>query len=241
MRTYKAGGHWHKVYDPDDSLPEGLTVQSNWKKAVIGDWVKADDDCIIQILRKGQMMRAMGKDKVREYVGTCTGTFPISAKMKMDTSKREDIYSFSGRKSKDRLNSRKNLNKHEHLFVAFLAKGIPMQEAYLKAFPTNNPRYALNKAGKLTKTTRIITAMKEELKPVLEELDIDENFILKNIKEVILSSDKDDTRLKALFKLADIMDLEDKSRTQVTQLTAGVFKGFSDNALEEAQRPKEIE
>ena len=113
-------------------------------------------------------------------------------------------------------------------------------QLYLKAFPTNNPRYALNKAGKLTKTTRIITAMKEELKPVLEELDIDENFILKNIKEVILSSDKDDTRLKALFKLADIMDLEDKSRTQVTQLTAGVFKGFSDNALEEAQRPKEI-
>ena len=63
---------------------------------------------------------------------------------------------------------------------------------------------------------------------------------MKNIKEVILSSDKDDTRLKALFKLADIMDLEDKSRTQVTQLTAGVFKGVSDNILEEAQRPKEI-
>jgi len=83
--------------------------------------------------------------------------------------------------------------------------------------------------------------MKEELKPVLEELDIDEKFILNHIKEVILSSEKDDTRLKALFKLADIMDMEDKSKTQVTQLTAGVFKGFSDNKLEEVQRPKELE
>jgi len=241
MRNYKAGGKWHIVYDPDDTLPEGLIVQSNWKKAAIGDWIKADDDCIIQILRRGKMLRSMGKNKVREYVGTCTGTFPVSTKMKMDTSRREDIYSFSGRKAEDRLNDRESLNKHEQLFVAYLSKGIGMQEAYLKSFPTNNPRYALEKSGKLTKTTRIITAMKEELKPVLEELDIDEKFILNHIKEVVLSSEKDDTRLKALFKLADIMDMEDKSKTQVTQLTAGVFKGFSDNVLEEAQRPKEID
>ena len=240
MRTYKAGGEWHKVYDPEDITPEGLIIQSDWREAQIGEWVRADDDCIIQVLRKGKMMRSMGRNKVREYVGTCTGTFPISAKMKMDTSKREDIYSFSGRKAKDRLNDRKNLNKHEKLFVAYLAKGVGMQEAYLKAFPTNNPRYALSKSAELTQTTRIMTAMKEELKPVLEELDLDETFVLKNIKEVILSSDKDDTRLKALFKLADIMDMEDKNKTQVTQLTAGVFQGFSDNALEEAKRPEEI-
>ena len=82
--------------------------------------------------------------------------------------------------------------------------------------------------------------MKEELKPVLEDLDLDETFVLKNIKEVILSSEKDDTRLKALFKLADIMDMEDKTRTQSTTLTVGAFKGFSDNLLDEAQRPKEI-
>jgi hypothetical protein len=241
MRNYKAGGKWHKVYDPDDTLPEGLIVQSNWKEAEVGDWVKADDDCIIQILRKGTMLRRLGKNKVREYVGTCTGTFPISAKMKMDTSKRADIYSFSGRKAQERLEDRESLNKHEKLFVAYLSKGVGMQEAYLKAFPTNNPRYALEKAGTLTQTTRILTAMKEELKPVMEELDLDEAFVLKNIKEVILSSEKDDTRLKALFKLADIMDMEDKNKTQVTQLTAGVFQGFTENKLDEVKRPKELE
>ena len=241
MRNYKAGGKWHKVYDPDDILPEGLIVQSNWKEAEVGDWVKADDDCIIQILRKGTMLRRMGKNKVREYVGTCTGTFPVSANMKMDTSKRADIYSFSGRKAQERLEDRESLNKHEKLFVAYLSKGVGMQEAYLKAFPTNNPRYALEKAGALTQTTRILTAMKEELKPVMEELDLDEAFVLKNIKEVILSSEKDDTRLKALFKLADIMDMEDKNKTQVTQLTAGVFQGFTENKLDEVKRPKELE
>ena len=240
MRSYKVGKQWHNVYDDEDILPNDLKVKANWKQGEIGDWVRADDNCIIQILRKGKMLRRLGKNKVREYVGTCTGTFPVSNAAKMDTSKREDIYSFSGKKAKDRLEQRKKLNKHEKLFVAYLSKGIGMQDAYLKAFPTNNPRYALEKAGELTQTTRILTAMKEELKPVMEELELDEAFVLKNIKEVILSSEKDDTRLKALFKLADIMDMEDKNKTQVTQLTAGVFQGFTDNVLEQAQRPKEI-
>ena len=240
MRVYKVGGVEHKVYDPDDVLPDGLIVQPDWREGQIGDWIKADDECIIQILRRGEMNRRKGKDKVRAYVGTCTGTFPVSANQKMDTSKRADIYSFSGRTAEERLHDDKGLNKREKIFVAFLSQGVLMQEAYMKAFPTSNPGYALDKASQLTKTTRIITAMKEELKPVLEELGLNEEYVLNNIKEVIDSTEKDDTKLKALFKLADIMDMEDKGRTQVTQLTAGVFKGFSEDKLEEVKRPKEI-
>ena len=52
---------------------------------------------------------------------------------------------------------------------------------------------------------------------------------------------KDDTKLKALFKLADIMDMEDKNKTQITQLTGAVFQGFSDEKLAEVERPKEID
>ena len=37
------------------------------------------------------------------------------------------------------------------------------------------------------------------------------------------------------------MDMEDKSKTQVTQLTGAVFKGFSNDAIEAAERPKEID
>ena len=36
------------------------------------------------------------------------------------------------------------------------------------------------------------------------------------------------------------MDMEDKNRTQVTQLTGAVFQGFSDDKLKEAERPKEL-
>ena len=55
-----------------------------------------------------------------------------------------------------------------------------------------------------------------------------------------MSSEKDETRLKALFKLSDIMDLEDKNKTQVTQVTGAMFQGFTSEKLKEAERPKEI-
>ena len=74
----------------------------------------------------------------------------------------------------------------------------------------------------------------------MEELGIDENYILGNIKEVIDSDGKPDTKLKALFKLADIMDMEDKNRTQVTTITGASFQGFSQDKLAAAERPKEI-
>ena len=240
MRQYRVGKYLHKVYEPDDPFKEGSHVLTNWREGQIGDWVMADDDCIIQILRRGEMKIRTGQDKTRAYIGTCTGTFPVNNKIKMDTSKREDIYSFGGNTAEDRLHNRKNLTKHEEMFVTFLSIGLSPEEAYMQAFPTNHKGYALEKSAQLVKTTRVRTAMKEELKPVLEELEIDEAFVLKNIKEVVLSSEKDDTRLKALFKLADIMDMEDKNRTQITQLTAGVFKGFTEDRLEEAERPKEL-
>tara|TARA_Y100001963_G_C6515438_1_gene324088 strand:+ start:30 stop:395 length:366 start_codon:yes stop_codon:yes gene_type:complete len=115
------------------------------------------------------------------------------------------------------------------------------EQAYIKAFPTNNPGYAKVRAGQLYKTSRVRTAMREELKPVMEALDIDEKFILEGIKDEATGADKADTRLKALFKLADIMDLEDKNKTTVTQVTGAAFQMISDSEFQEVkERPKEI-
>jgi hypothetical protein len=80
--------------------------------------------------------------------------------------------------------------------------------------------------------------MKEELKPIMEELGISEKTVLSGIKEISEVSDKEETRLKALFKLSDILDLEDKSSTKVTQVSGALFQGFTDKMLEEAERPK---
>ena len=158
----------------------------------------------------------------------------------MDTSKRENVWSLSGKNTEKLIFDRKTLTKKEVIFVQFIARGVSLQQAYLNAYDTENPRYALEQSAKLIKTERVMKAMKEELKPVLKELNIDDKSVLEGIKRVADNSTKDETKLKALFKLSDILDLEDKTQTKVTQLSGAVFQGFSDNVLEEMQRPKEI-
>ena len=229
----------HRVYDPDDRVENGLVVIADWRDSRVGDWVKADDDCIIQVLRRGNMTRKYGRNKVREYVGTCTGTFPVGKNVKMDTSRRVNIYTFGGSKSsEDILLDRTTLTRCELVFVQFLTSGMSPQEAYLKSFPTKNVNYASVKSSQLMRTERVYTAMKEELKPVCEELGIDSKSVLEDIQYASKNSEKEDVRLRALFKLADILDLEDKNQTKVTQVSGALFQGFSPEQLASAERPQ---
>ena len=240
MRYYKVNKIQHTVFDSLDEIPAELTYVHDWRDGQVGDWVVADDGCVIQVLRRGRMMKAKGKEKIKEYIGTCAGTFVIGESSKMDTSRRINIYSFGGDLlSDERLEERAEVNAKELLFVQYITGGLTAQQAYLKAFPTNNPSYANSKAMQLIKTERIRTAMKEELKPVMEELQIDEKYVLEGIKSEADGADKADVRLKALFKLSDILDMEDKNQTKVQQVTGAVFQGFDQKALQDAERPKE--
>ena len=243
MRHYTVNNAQYVVYESEDELPSDVYPVKDWRNGSLFDWVLADDGCYIQILRKGTMTKPKGKVRKVAYIGTCTGTFLVSPKTKMDTSRRVNIYSLGGDVERNqRLDDRENLSTREELFVTYLAKGMDPRKAYLEAFPTNNPHYAGTRAGQLIKTARVRSAMKEELKPYMEQLGLDENYVLSNIKEVIDSSDgKVADKLKALFKLADIMDMEDKNTTQVTTMTGAVFQGFTPEKLEEVERPKEIE
>ena len=183
------------------------------------------------------MLKAKGKVREVEYIGTCTGTYLVGPKKKMDTSRRANIYSLGGTLNPEEiLEARTKLNSREELFVLNLAKGLDPKDAYIRAFPTNNPGYANVQAAKLIRTERISTAMKEELKPILEELGIDEKGILGGIKLIAQTAEKDDTKLKALFKLSDILDLEDKTTTSVQQVSGAVFQGFSKEQLEGVER-----
>ena len=122
MRHYKVNKINHTVFESMDEVPSDLVVISDWRISEVGDWVKADDGCVIQVLRKGNMIRNKGKDRIRSYIGTCTGTFVCLPRTKMDTSRRRNIYSIGGELSADeRVLSRTNLSKNEVLFVQYLS------------------------------------------------------------------------------------------------------------------------
>ena len=238
MRTYKISDQFHKVYDERDEIPGNVQIVEDWRDAEIGDWVKADDGCYIQILRRGEMKTPRGKKKHRSYVGTCTGTFMCMPNSRMDTSKRENVWTISGKDTERVIFERKTSTKREILFCQFMASGMGPERAYLQAYDTNNRHYAKEQSARLIKTERIRSTMKEELKPVCAELGINDKYALEEIKRLADTAEKDDIKLKALFKLADILDLEDKNQTRVTQISGAVFKGFGENVLENIERPQ---
>jgi len=118
MRHYKVNSVNHTVFDSIEEVPIEVKYLKDWRDGHISDWVKTDDDCVIQVLRRGSMMKAKGKVRKVDYIGTCTGTFIVSEKSKMDTSKRINIYSIGGSIDRDqRIEERENLSCREELFV----------------------------------------------------------------------------------------------------------------------------
>ena len=160
MRHYKVNRIFHTVYEDSEELPQNIKRKVNHKrdKVSIGDWIETDDGCYMEVLRSGNMTKAKGKNRKVSYIGTCTGTYLL--KSKIDSSRRENIYTFSGLDPKTM--TRENLNKYERLFVQYLVGGMKPVEAYIKSFPTDNPGYASFKSAELTKTKRIRKVMKKE-------------------------------------------------------------------------------
>ena len=241
MREYSVNSIVHRVYDSTEEVP-GNIKYTDWNKAELGNWVLADDGCVIQILRSGTMFRSKGKLRKVDYIGTCTGTFLQDGKMKMDTDRRDNIYSLSGKLSSlEVLEQREKLTGREELFVHNLTKKMPLKEAYINAFKTDNGKYAETRAMLLVKTERVKKEMKKHLEPILSKLKIDEELVLDGIKQIAISAEKDSDRLKALTELSEVLEIKDKG-TKVQEITGmsakQLFSGFGESDEPTAKRPE---
>ena len=234
MRKYTIKRIEHSVYEDTDEYPKDLMVQKDWRKGQLGDWILADDGSVMQVLREGTVKQ--GKRETR-YIGTCTGTFLCKPKVKCDSVKRKNIYSFGGdRDHKDSVADRKNPTIKEVMFAKFIAHGMSPVDAYIKAFDTMNREYATERSALLIKQERIIMAVKEELDGVFAKLGIDLEYLIGKAKDELEIADRASDRLKALSMLWEAADVVPK-QTKVTALTGAVFQGFDSKSLEEAQRP----
>ena len=230
MRTYIVNKKDHHVYEDLNELPSDLVFLKDWRQAQIGDWVLADDGCILQVLRRSQMKTRWGKKKSVNFFGTCTGTF--SEKAKMDTERRENIYTISG----NRISRKVDLTSNEILFTQNITRGLSPEDAYIKSFRTKNRNYAKIQAGVLVKSERIRKAMKEELKPVLKSLGISPELVLEGIKDIATDTEaKHSDKLKALFELGEILELKESHK--VTEVTGALFQGFEPQQIEATKRP----
>ena len=67
MRYYKVKGIKHTVYETESEVPSHINIIRDWRKGNIDDWVLADDESVIQVLRKGVMMRKNGERACEFY------------------------------------------------------------------------------------------------------------------------------------------------------------------------------
>ena len=233
MKEYVVKKEKHIVYETSEETPKSLNVNNNWRNAKIGEWVKADDGNVVQILRAGEMLNK-GR-YLQKYVGTCTGTYLCSKKSKMDTKRRKNIYSFGGDKTHyDSVKGRKDITQQETIFAKFISLGVPPIEAYKRAFNTDKEQYAKVRSGVLLKTERVRRAVSEELDKVFDELSISLRYLIKKAKdEVDDDESRASDRLTALKMLWEAKGVVKKETT--TQVTGAVFKGFDNKQIEVAQ------
>ena len=237
MRTYTIKKIEHPVYEDLDELPKDLVYLKDWRQAEIGDWVLADDGCILQVLRKNNLAKRTNKVQYEHTIGTCTGTFVARPTVSMDTERRKNIYSMSGKHTIQSNRDRKKINSNEILFARALTRGVSPEDAYLKVYRTNNKKYAKLHAGILVKSERVKKVMKEELKPILAALGISPELVLEGIKDIATDDEaKHSDKLKALFELGEILEL--KETNKVTEVTGALFQGFQPEQIQTTKRPQ---
>lgn len=201
-----------------------------WKDGEEGDWIRSDDGKVCQVLKDGEMSNS-------RYIRCLMGTYVMSQTMKGDPPK--NIYSMARDEwCLDRRMEREEPNSREWIFGKYVASGMDVTDAYIKAFKTNSREYAGLWAKRLLKTKRVQNIVSNEISKAMDDLGITDDYLLIATKEVIDGGDKDSDKVRAIRMLMEIRDMFPKESKTTESLT--VFQGFSRDQLDAFKDAKRI-
>ena len=153
MFTRKVNGELEYVFDnesefrlfyPDEKL-------NDWKTANDGDWVLTDDMQVCRILKKSSF-KSRNRQQPVGYIRTLLGMATITENSKLEGRPVRNFYSFSNKEYAEKLrDNRDKPTKNEIMFAKYVATGLDIEKAYLKAFKTKDISYAKNSSSKLIK------------------------------------------------------------------------------------------
>ena len=242
MRYYLLKNVHQVVYEPGDQVPKKIkqVLVQNWRTAHKGDWVLADDGCVMRVLREGKISK-------ERYLGTITGTFVVRDNLHMDGNRRDDIYSIGGRLPSQRRLLRKRCTNQEMLFAKYIAAGMEPSRAYMQAFSTRRYMYAKGEAKMLLSTNRIQDQISAEVKSVCAKLGITIESSILGIHEIAQSGEiKSGVRLRALLNLLALQGVSVRSGEHQQPVSSqgptqinNYFSGFSNAQLNEIDSDKE--
>ena len=235
----------HYLYDSKEEFAIShptVPVRHNWRHGDEGEWVFTDDEFVCQILRKGTLKTESGKK--RTYVRTVCGTFlvdRINREMLGDTGIPENIYSMSGTNKGQESFNKQGRNSKEILFARYMANSIAgiskirPTDAYKMAYPeAKSEGYIKRKTDSLLKTGSVTKMIRQEIRAILNEEDVNDNWLIQRYKTIADLAESDTCKLRALDSLARIsglFDIDEKRSEQVT-----IWAGFSPEQLEEVKK-----
>lgn len=173
----------HRVYTVEEARGEGVTTLPDWRKAEKGDWIETDDGYVLQCLNAGSLTEMPVGSR---WVRTAIGTYRTRKWDRLDTEHRESRGTFTGRKYTAAGTQIGPVTAREKLFVELWFALNDSALAYRQAFEgADYTRSSVRVAvRKLLKRRRVIEYMKEYLGDVLLKHEIDQDYVIRNIKGI---------------------------------------------------------
>jgi len=235
--------HW--IYeDPDEFSKETGLTYKYWKDSPQkGDWVKADDGAILQVLKYGNLNHHGDTDGYKSnsgYVRTIVGSFIINENSYMDSdfSQHPNRYTFSKKikNSNENFSKRENITINEKLFITDVISGKDAVTAVKNVYGTEGYKKAKHKAFALLKQDRVMSEIEKGVIDVAKGLGIDHEYVLTTLKNLADRSDDDNVILQSAKELGKIIGTSGKTIKQKDMGLIGMFGGFSPEQLQDAQR-----
>ena len=235
MITRKINKINHPIYEDMGEFEKynpGIDVVKNWRDGTKGDWIVSDDGQVCQVLKRGELKASKTSNNIKYYIRVPLGTFVCNKKTRIEGEPRKNLYSFGlADKSAYRHKiEKKETTQREFLFAQFVAKGENIVDAFLKAYPTDNRRYAEGQAKILLKAKRIQKLIRDEIDKVLVDADITPLYLLEQMRSIVDSGDSQDRdkiqAIKTLMQISGMMDTEKRTES------VAVFQGFTKEQLD---------
>jgi hypothetical protein len=194
-----------------------------------GDWVASKNGVLIQVIKKGKV----GKTP---YIRTIYGMFNTNANTGIPSEPNANIYSFT--KSFVWNNSNKTKTTHaEEAFARLIAQAVPKDVAFMQCFGSKNMHYVKSRSTYLLRQKRIKKIVDKELKKVMDSIGLDEEFLMKNLYDIIVEADKYGDKKNAIEMACKLRGMFPKEKQSGTLALMQEVRGFTREEIEDFQKP----
>lgn len=215
----KRWGLVHYVYTKAEAETSGIPYLEDWREVTEeGQWVLSDDGHVVQVLK------ISGANSSKRFIRTSVGSYVINERQKMDTSPRECRYSLSGKQPMGKNRPVRITPKHVE-WATRLVMGQDPREAYKQIWGSSSKsgNYISQVMYRFLRDEGMKALIKEQLKPLLTEVGITENFVLSGYKNLFENSQQDQVKKQCLDAMADLLGLNE---SKTPSLPSGGFPGF---------------